>query len=384
MPVETTHANAPVAAYLLAAAVAYLLGSIPTGFLLARARQGAEGSGHRGNRAHAPENTLESFAQAIAAGADAIELDVRLSADGIPVVMHDPTIDRTTDGRGEIRRMSFSEIRSFDAGARFTEDGGKTFPYRGKGHRVPSFDEVLEAFPSIPTLIEIKTVDAALAVRRSIEAHHAEERTLVDSMEGGAMRVFTDSAIAIGAAIVVVLHDTDLIGKVVGKPLPPKPDPLTRVRSWKDSAQLVESARQKLEAEGKRAFIICNHYGTTGLFTFYLPAAKTNVTAKSLVYCMTSDVPENQFYFWPGYRQERQGENAVFIRELLAPRLVQGWISKWLRGEKNLLRQPPRSGRPPPQLSEEFESVTDLGQFNVLYHGRIFHTYQIFECRNLR
>jgi glycerophosphoryl diester phosphodiesterase len=75
-----------------------------------------------------------------------------------------------------------------------------TFPYRGKGHRVPSFDEVLEAFPSIPTLVEIKTVEAALAVRRCIEGHRAEDRTLVDSMEGDAMRVFTDSAIAIGAA----------------------------------------------------------------------------------------------------------------------------------------------------------------------------------------
>lgn len=155
---------------------------------------------HRGNRAHAPENTLDSFAQAVALGADAIELDLHLSADGIPVVIHDPTVDRTTDGTGEIRRKSFAEIRSLDAGARFTEDGGRTFPYRGKGHRVPSFDEVLEAFPAIPTLIEIKTVEAAEAVRRSIEAHHAEDRTVVDSMEGAATRVFTDSKIPIGAA----------------------------------------------------------------------------------------------------------------------------------------------------------------------------------------
>ena len=155
--------------------------------------------GHRGNRAHAPENTLESFAQAVAAGAEAIEFDVRLSADGFPVVMHDPSVRRTTSGIGEIDRMSFEQLRSLDAGARFTKDMGATFPYRGKGHRVPSFDEVLEAFPTTPMIIEIKTTSAAAAVRRSIESHRAEDRVLVDSLETGAMQIFADSRIPFGA-----------------------------------------------------------------------------------------------------------------------------------------------------------------------------------------
>ena len=156
--------------------------------------------GHRGNRAHAPENTLESFAQAVAAGADAIELDVRISADGVPVVMHDPDVQRTTSGTGEVEDKTFSELSALDAGARFTPDGGKSYPYRDKGHRIPSFDEVLEAFPDTPTLIEIKTADAAAAVRRSIEAHRAEERTVVDSMDGRALQVFGDSKIPVGAS----------------------------------------------------------------------------------------------------------------------------------------------------------------------------------------
>ena len=155
--------------------------------------------GHRGNRAHAPENTLESFAQAVAASADAIELDVRITADGIAVVMHDPDVRRTTNGTGEVERLTFDEIRALDAGARFTKDGGATFPYLGKGHRVPSFDEVLEAFPSTPIIIEIKTTSAARAVRHSIESHRAEDRVLVDSLETGAMQVFTDSRIPFGA-----------------------------------------------------------------------------------------------------------------------------------------------------------------------------------------
>jgi glycerophosphoryl diester phosphodiesterase len=156
--------------------------------------------GHRGNRAFAPENTIESFAQAVSLGADAIEFDVHITADGIPVVHHDPTVDRTTDGKGEVARMSFAELREFDAGARFTKDGGKTFPYRGKGHRIPKLDEVIEAFPSTPLLIEIKTPLAATGIRSALETHKAEARTLVDAMDARAVKVFAGSSIAIGAA----------------------------------------------------------------------------------------------------------------------------------------------------------------------------------------
>jgi glycerophosphoryl diester phosphodiesterase len=156
--------------------------------------------GHRGNRAYAPENTIESLAQAVAVGADAIEFDVRVTADGIPVVHHDPTVGRTTDGRGEIGRLTFSRLRELDAGANFSTDGGKTFPYRGKGHRIPSLDEVIEAFPSTPLMIEIKTPLAAVGVKASIEKHKAEARCLVDSLHGEALRIFAGSQIACGAS----------------------------------------------------------------------------------------------------------------------------------------------------------------------------------------
>ena len=156
--------------------------------------------GHRGNRAFAPENTIESFAQAVTAGAEAIEFDVHLSADGIAVVHHDPSVQRTTDGRGFIERLTFDQLEKFDAGANFTLDAGKTYPYRGKGHRIPSLDEVIEAFPSTPLLIEIKTPLAATAVRTSIEKHKAEERCLVDSFSKDSLRIFEGTAIAYGAA----------------------------------------------------------------------------------------------------------------------------------------------------------------------------------------
>lgn len=156
--------------------------------------------GHRGNRAYAPENTIESFAQAIALGADAIEFDVRLSADGIPVVHHDPTLSRTTDGIGEVSRMNFVRLKDLDAGANFTRDGGKTFPFRGAGHRIPTFEEVVEAFPSTPVLIEIKEPLAAPAIREIIEKHKAEWRCLIDAYSELAVRRFKDSSIATGAS----------------------------------------------------------------------------------------------------------------------------------------------------------------------------------------
>src|SRR3990167_4313755 len=84
---------------------------------------------HRGNSMHAPEDTLESLRQGMALGADGLEFDVRLSADGVPVVIHDPTLDRTTDGSGPVAACTLAELRALDAGYRFTRDGGRTYPY---------------------------------------------------------------------------------------------------------------------------------------------------------------------------------------------------------------------------------------------------------------
>src|SRR5688572_22071727 len=156
--------------------------------------------GHRGNRAFAPENTIQPFAQPVTAGADAIELDVHLSADGVAVVFHDPHVRRTTDGTGFVDRLTFRELRKLDAGARFTPDNGTTYPYRGLGHRIPSLEEVLEAFPATSILIEIKTATAAKETRRVIEKRQAEQRVLVDSYDDAALSPFADSAIPVGVS----------------------------------------------------------------------------------------------------------------------------------------------------------------------------------------
>ena len=110
---------------------------------------------HRGGALEGPENTLETFAAGLAAGADRLELDVHATSDGEIVVLHDADLGRTTDGRGPVRERTLSEVRALDAGARFgAEDGSR--PFAGRGIRVPTLAEVLEAFPDVALNIEIK------------------------------------------------------------------------------------------------------------------------------------------------------------------------------------------------------------------------------------
>jgi len=121
--------------------------------------------GHRGNRAHAPENTLESLREAVTLGVDAVEFDLRVSRDGVLVVMHDPMLDRTTNGSGPVALRTVAELRSLDAGARFTRDEGRTFPWRGRGATVSTFDEVIESLPrELPCIIELKAPAATALV----------------------------------------------------------------------------------------------------------------------------------------------------------------------------------------------------------------------------
>jgi len=103
-----------------------------------------------------------AYEQALLDGADVLELDIHETVDGVLVVMHDATIDRTTDGTGAIKDMTFEELRAYDAGYDFTTDGGTSYPFRGMGLVVPSLDEVLENFPDSPYVIEIKQAEPSI------------------------------------------------------------------------------------------------------------------------------------------------------------------------------------------------------------------------------
>jgi glycerophosphoryl diester phosphodiesterase len=109
---------------------------------------------HRGGAKLRPENTFLAFDQAAALGVDAMECDVHLSRDNVPVVIHDATLDRTTDETGPVNARSAAELATIDAAARFGVEQG--FPYRGRGHGVPRLAELLDRHPDVPFIVEIK------------------------------------------------------------------------------------------------------------------------------------------------------------------------------------------------------------------------------------
>lgn len=157
----------------------------------ARALEWPASFAHRGASARAPENTLEAFREAVEAGVGALELDVHMTRDGEVVVLHDPTVDRTTDGSGPVGGMFLAELKTLDAGYRFSPDG-VIRPYRGRGVRVPTLAEVFREFPEVAVNMEIKArqPDIEAAVLREIQAANAGGRTLVAAEKHDVMRRF--------------------------------------------------------------------------------------------------------------------------------------------------------------------------------------------------
>ena len=168
--------------------------------------------------------------------------------------------------------------------------------------------------------------------------------------------------IGVGLLAVLLAHQSDWIYKITGHLLPPRLDPLRRVRYWSDLATLVEKEREKLVYDFKKeTFIIGSHYGITSLMTFYIPEAKQRIQhhQQSLVYYIARPFPKNQFFFWPGY-ENRVGQNALFVIETDRPRPV------------------------PEALKSQFQKVQDLGMQTFSDHGRIMRQVQLFACFHLQ
>jgi glycerophosphoryl diester phosphodiesterase len=132
---------------------------------------------HRGGCALGPENTIAAFDRGLAAGADGLELDIRLSADGIAVVCHDETLDRTTDASGPVSARTAAELARADAGCRFTDESGR-YPFRGQGVGIPTLREVFARYPGIPIIVEMKpdTEEMGRALAAEVDAAGAVDR----------------------------------------------------------------------------------------------------------------------------------------------------------------------------------------------------------------
>jgi len=130
---------------------------------------------HRGNRVAAPENTMLALTEAEQLGADALEFDVRSTRDGIPVLMHDPTVDRTTNGSGRVDAHTLSELQALDASRARPRSGQRTI--------VPTLEQVLDRFRHLPLVIEIKDVRSLDAATRLVHAFGLDGRVVLGSAE---------------------------------------------------------------------------------------------------------------------------------------------------------------------------------------------------------
>jgi glycerophosphoryl diester phosphodiesterase len=153
---------------------------------------------HQGGDGLWPSNTLYAMERAAAMGVDVLEMDIHSTADGVLVVMHDATVDRTTDGQGPINGFTLAELKLLDAGYDWpTLEGsdGDTHPYRGQGITVPALEEIFTAFPGWRMNIEIKQVDPPIAEPfcRLIRQHGLEDQVLVGSFHQEAMDAFRNA-----------------------------------------------------------------------------------------------------------------------------------------------------------------------------------------------
>jgi glycerophosphoryl diester phosphodiesterase len=140
---------------------------------------------HRGGAGLFPENTLYSFERASGLGVDVIELDVRGTIDGELVVIHDATVQRTTDGIGRISEMSLDQLKKLDAGHRWSSDEGKTFPFRQNNIKIPTLQEVFTTLPKMRFNIEPKQAVPSLVkpLCRIIHENKMVDKVVVGSFQ---------------------------------------------------------------------------------------------------------------------------------------------------------------------------------------------------------
>ncbi len=139
-----------------------------------------------------PGNTLAHLERMAELSVDVLDVDLHLSRDGQVVLIHDDTVDRTTNGSGRVSDMTLAELQAFDAGYRWTTDDGATYPFRGQGYQIATLADALDRFPAWPMVMEIKqeTPSMAQALCQVLRDHGATQRVIVPSSREQALADF--------------------------------------------------------------------------------------------------------------------------------------------------------------------------------------------------
>jgi len=145
---------------------------------------------HAGSELY-PTDTLYALERYADMNVDILEMDIHMTQDGVIVLLHDHTVDRTTNGTGDIREMTFSQAQALDAGYNWTDDG-ETFPFRGQGITIPALEQIFQTFPGYPMIIEIKQSEPSLAKPFCdlIKEYGMEQKLIVPSFRSKAMGDF--------------------------------------------------------------------------------------------------------------------------------------------------------------------------------------------------
>ncbi len=181
---------------------------------------------HRGGAGLWPENTMHSFERAVDLGVDVLETEIHSTADNILVLMHDSTVDRTTNGSGPISAFTLEELKTLDAGYNWSADCGQTFPFRGSGITVPTLEEVFTALPTVRINIDIKQEKPSLVASlcETIRTFDMVDRVMVASFSAKVLKAFRrvcpEVATSAGTGEVALFYVMNLVflGRVYRSP----------------------------------------------------------------------------------------------------------------------------------------------------------------------
>ena len=159
---------------------------------------------HQGGDGVWPGDTMFAFEKAVEIGSDVLEMDAHITKDGQIVLMHNETVDETTDGTGLIEEMTLEELKKLDAAYDWSIDGDKNFTYRGQGIKVPALEELFQKFPRMRYLIEIKLTENPIdkPLCELIRKYDMQTKVIIGSFHDEAMRNFrtTCPEVATGAS----------------------------------------------------------------------------------------------------------------------------------------------------------------------------------------